>query len=378
MKRVDRWVFLLGAICVFSGCASSPPSLPRSMEKLLSGSSRTAHFELWFRPGSQAAANVPRLAELLERELQRISNLLELKPEGQHTFFVFDNSQELKATTRENRYGAFVLDGVGYVTADIDSALIHELVHLIAAKIGVRANAFVVEGLASALPDPPGLRGFHIDSVVKYHRLEGILPPLARWTAAPDLNEVTVPGRRINGYAIAGSWMRFLFETYGPTKLKRYYAGSTVEEVFGRNLEALESAWLARVDAYQFTPVEEALLETKYGRRARGKMTLLAGPWDDVTLSGTGAAENERPTQLTFAWTKDGVPIRGANTPTLKFFTLTLADSGTYVLTKRADGEITGTVTFEIAVIDPAMLPPIRPLRFLPASATNRSNAAEP
>src|SRR5690348_11065966 len=69
-------------------------------EAVLTGSERTKHFEIRFRPGSRAESSVDRAKVMAERDLERILARLEFG-EWRETIrlFLYDDVDELKRVT---------------------------------------------------------------------------------------------------------------------------------------------------------------------------------------------------------------------------------------------------------------------------------------
>jgi hypothetical protein len=123
-------------------------------------------------------------------------------------------------------------------------------------------NFFVVEGLANALLE--FVHGVHVHAVAKFYRKREELPSLAillegdfyTWQRAHPM---------FNGYDVAGSFIRFLLDSYGVEKVKTYYTGTPAREAFGIEGEEMESGWHAALDTYDLRPEVETLLAMRHG-----------------------------------------------------------------------------------------------------------------
>ena len=152
--------------------------------------------------------------------------------------------------------------------------LAHELVHALAAELaegplyvsaeyGILVNMGLVEGLAEALSLGRGGE-LDLDAYARAMRDLRILPdvraivgPTGFWTEA---------GPR--AYAAAGSFVRFLLDTYGAEALKRAYAHADFEAAYHQSLDALVAAWQAHLDTIRLTPREMRIAEDQLRERS--------------------------------------------------------------------------------------------------------------
>ncbi|HEX5052956.1 MAG TPA: hypothetical protein VFZ65_14365, partial [Planctomycetota bacterium] len=217
---------------------------------------RTEHFAIHCRPGSRAEASVDRTASLVEADLAHILQELGLK-EFPHTIdlFLYDDEHDLQQSTGVAASG-YSVPLASHVPHDNDQTRVHELVHVVAEKFTEHGpeprNLFFAEGLANAV-----LRfvtGVHVDAVAAFHRRRGDLPSLAEVQGAPDFYKWLQQHPHVDGYDVAGSWLRFLLDAYGAEAVRRYYRGVPAREAFGKPLDELEAAWHARLDAVVLRP----------------------------------------------------------------------------------------------------------------------------
>jgi hypothetical protein len=73
----------------------------------------------------------------------------------------------------------------------------------------------------------------------------------------------TRPG--FNGYDVAASWFRYLLDTHGAEKVKRYYTGTSPKKAFGVGRKQIEKAWHGMLDAYPMRREVEILLAQRNG-----------------------------------------------------------------------------------------------------------------
>lgn len=250
---------LLAILMIAGLAAAQDPS------KVLTGVEKTAHFEIRFRPASRAEASVDRVAALVEGDLKKILEELAF-PEFRHTIrlFLYDDVGDLQKVTGVPAAG-YSIPLESHVPHDNDQTRLHELVHVVAEKLPESGpeprNLFFAEGLANAV-----LRfvtGVHVDAVAAFYKKRGELPSLAEIHAITDFYAWLRKRPGFNSYDVAGSYLRYLLDTYGPMKTRKYYRGVPAKEAFGADLAAIEKGWHARLDKVVLRPGLLALLEER-------------------------------------------------------------------------------------------------------------------
>lgn len=235
------------------------------------GAESTAHFTVRFRQGSRAEAAVDRVVALVESELASILRELDLR-EFPHRIdlWLYDDVAELQRVTGVPS-GGHSVPLASHVPHDNDQTRLHELVHVVAEKFAERGgpeprNLFFAEGLANAVLR--FVHGVHVDAVAAFHRQRGDLPNLAEIHRLPDFYSWLARHPHVNGYDVAGSWMRFLLDRHGAAKVRAYYGGAPVAATFGADLATLERAWHEHLDGVVLRPGTLALLRERHGRTA--------------------------------------------------------------------------------------------------------------
>lgn len=233
--------------------------------KVLTGVEKTPHFEIHFRPNSRAEASVDRVAALVEDDLARILKELDLR-EFRYVIrlFLYDDVAELQKITGVSS-GGHSSPLESHVPHDNDQTRVHELVHVVAEKFSESGpeprNLFFAEGLANAVLR--FVHGVSVDAVAAFHEHRGELPPLAEIHAIPDFYAWLGAHPGFDGYDVGGSWFRYLLDTYGAAKTRKYYRGVPAAEAFGASLAVIEKGWHARLDKLTLRPGLEALLEER-------------------------------------------------------------------------------------------------------------------
>ncbi|MEN8150301.1 MAG: hypothetical protein ABFS86_10785 [Planctomycetota bacterium] len=234
-------------------------------EGALAGIFETKHFDVKYHPGSRAGAAVERDSAHAERDFADICRKLEFTPDGRFQLCLYDDVADLQKRTGL-AVGGFTSGRETHVPHGNDQTRYHELVHLVSGQLphtGSEAKSrFLTEGLANALLEY--VHGIPVRAVGKYYLDRAELPALGTLVGG-DFYAWQKAHPKMNGYDIAGSYVRFLLDEYGMTKVKRHYTGTPAKKVFGVDLRALEKAWRADLDEYVLRPEVKLLLADRHG-----------------------------------------------------------------------------------------------------------------
>lgn len=199
-------------------------------------SGETTQVAVYARPGQKAdAAGVGKQVARLARDLG-ISDL------ARADFYHYDEAADLMAVT-----GTYA-GGITYPTRrqvhSTKKSRDHELVHLVAFQLG-NPGAFFQEGLAVVLGDRGRFQGRSVDALAK---------PFARQSSLVSLIATFDAQQPGQGYAIAGSFMKFLVETQGLAKVAEFFratqaqgASDAFQSVFALSLAEAGAQWAAQV-----------------------------------------------------------------------------------------------------------------------------------
>lgn len=151
--------------------------------------------------------------------------------------------------------------------------LAHELVHALAgefgspvlkvsARYGFIVNMTLVEGLAEALAPPRGALDLHASSRAIRELglapdIQSLMGPAGFWQAAP---------RR--AYTVAGSFVSYLLERFGPEPLKRAYPRGDFEAAYGKPLEELVAQWESHLDALPLSRRDARIAQEQFRRKS--------------------------------------------------------------------------------------------------------------
>jgi hypothetical protein len=231
----------------------------------LTASEHTAHFEIRWRPGSRAEASVDRIAAAVEGDLKLILGELGITDfKHKITLCLYDDVPELQQLTGVQS-GGHSTTLQSHVPHDNDQTRVHELVHVVAEKFSEHGpeprNLFFAEGLANAVLR--FVHGVHVDAVAAFYLQSKRLPAMAEIQGATDFYAWLAQHPGFDGYDVAGSWMRWLLDTFGAAKVRQYYKGVGTQQAFGKDLAALEKGWHEHLAKVQLRPGLRALLEER-------------------------------------------------------------------------------------------------------------------
>jgi hypothetical protein len=241
----------------------------------------TKHFEVHFRPLSRAGAFVEREAARAERDHAEICAALGLEPKGRYQLFLYDDIEDLSVTTGTRGNGGFSAGTASHIPVNNDQTRFHELVHIIAfsrlEKAGKeRRNLFFAEGLANALLEH--VHGVPVHAVARFYLDRKALPPLAEMTGVSDFYVWLGARAGFNAYDVAGSYLRFLLDTYGAKQTSDYYMGATASAAFGVDEARLEKDWLGALARFDLRTEVLTLLDERHGASVRMMLDLAQPP----------------------------------------------------------------------------------------------------
>lgn len=145
----------------------------------------------------------------------------------------------------------------------------HELTHALAASFGsawlkvsarheLWVNMGLVEGLAQALSPDDAIMDLHewaraMQKIQLAPDMRDLLGPKGFWSQAPQ-----------RAYTVAGSFVRYLLETYGAANFKLAYAHGDFKTAYGRSLDVLVSEWEKKLHNIVLSPRAEHIAQDRF------------------------------------------------------------------------------------------------------------------
>jgi len=188
---------------------------------------------------------------------EELESLLHMTFKGRAHIFLYRDMEQMKALTGAETF-AFAT-GERSIHQVRDFRGVHELAHLFALQFESHpdsfSDSFVVEGLATGLTE--------IESGAPLHAWCAVYARHGRLPALWDLRRTFPDGAPagVHPYHVAGSFVRFLIETHGIDRVKRWYVNALeAEAVFGRSFIGLEREWLAMLAALEVDASHEKVV----------------------------------------------------------------------------------------------------------------------
>ena len=230
----------------------------------LGGRYETDHFIIYYAKTAEIQRDIELIARDHELRYAEVVAQIGEAPAGKlRSYYFADTAQKARWFGARNVEMAKPWRHEIYIDhrAFPHSSLRHEIAHAVAsafgdpwfgvaAKDGVLFNPGLIEGLAVALDWPGGYEGLTPHQAVRAMALMGIQPSISELLS---IKFFEVSSSR--GYTTAGSFLRFLLDTYGAAKLRELYrSGGDFAGAYGVSLGELEQQWRAMIDKIELAP----------------------------------------------------------------------------------------------------------------------------
>ena len=255
-------VLVTATVAIFR-CELGFESTGPFIQKTLGGRYETEHFVIHYDAGSEpdvrllAAAHEFHLRSVLETfallHTERIRSYVYASADSKRRLMGAGTTEITKPWNRE----------VHITRQSVNGTLRHELVHVVAAPFGapvlqVSLSTGLVEGLAMALDGRWGYRTLHQYAAAM--RAGGI---------APDIQSIMMMSGFASSsssvsYVLAGSFCRFLIDSYGIRPLLMVYGLGNYEEAYRQPLSHLVDSWNRFLDSVAVGESERASVDVLF------------------------------------------------------------------------------------------------------------------
>ena len=256
---IQAGIAALALVILYANSAPLRITTPaKYAEQYLGGHARTEHFDVYFDPASMDSLQLKSILDEHEYRYAYLQENLQVSVRNRIKTYLYPDPETKDYLTgaRNTSVAPVWLKNpqMHIVTNHFESVFAHELTHVFSREFGLPLlnasySVGLVEGLAVAFEPSDGRPHPHeqvlaatgslvpvdsVLSVLKAFPLQSSLSPLGFWT-----------GRGAVSYTTMGSFVRYLADTYGVDLLKRVYAKSNFEEVYGKSVDVLVKEWEA-------------------------------------------------------------------------------------------------------------------------------------
>jgi len=236
----------------------------------LGGRVETAHFIIHYAKTPEIERDIALVAADHELRYAQVVATLGAAPPGKLRSFVFANRDQ-----KARWIGAKDVEMAKPWRREIylehrpfpHGSLRHEIAHAVASAFGdpifgvaaqriagvpVLISPGLIEGLAVAVDWPAGYERLTPHEAVRAMQAMGLIPSIRELLS---LRFLTVSSAR--SYTTAGSFIKFLLDTYGAPALRELYGnGGDFSRAYGKSIGALEAEWRAMISAIALPPEE--------------------------------------------------------------------------------------------------------------------------
>ena len=271
-RRLGAWVLALVAAGTGVALRLQSGALgyaidAEDIEEALGGRIETAHFIIHYSKTPEIEEQIAVIAEDHELRYAQVTRLLGVQSSGKLRSFYFSDRDQ-KARWMGARDVEMAKPWRREIYLDHRSfphgSLRHEIAHAVSSEFGdpvfgvamqevygiPLASPGLIEGLAVAIDWPGGY-----DRLTPHEAVRALVTMGKRPSIAQLLSLQFFTFSSATGYTTAGSFLRFLLDTYGAGRLRALYrSGGEFYESYGKPLSVLEAEWMQMINKIQLPP----------------------------------------------------------------------------------------------------------------------------
>ncbi len=225
------------------------------IQQKLVGNYKTAHFEIIYPAGSVKHEQIEQLGRLHEYYYSKLSHDLNVQSQERIVSFLYSSPEE-----KGKLIGAGHTDiakpwlrQIHINLADVKAGLKHEMAHILAGEFGwsplkISHNSGLVEGIAVAVGDDVWYDE-PLDCAAALVFAAGVNPDMESLFSFSGFAKVNAGV----SYALAGSFCKFLIDSFGINQFKKLYQSGDFTLTYNRALPSLLTDWRTILHHQQFT-----------------------------------------------------------------------------------------------------------------------------
>jgi tetratricopeptide (TPR) repeat protein len=221
----------------------------------LVGNYKTAHFEIIYPAGSVKHERIEQLGRLHEYYYSTLTHVLNIQFQKPLTSFLYFSPEEKGRLIGAGRTDIAKpwLHQIHLNLSDVEAGLKHEMAHVLASDFGwspfkISRNSGIVEGFAVAVGDNTWYDE-PLDRAASLVYAAGINPDMESLFSFSGFIKVNSG----TSYVLAGSFCKFLIDSYGIEKFKNLYRSGDFLLTYNRPLPSLLSDWRTIIRGQQLT-----------------------------------------------------------------------------------------------------------------------------
>ncbi|MFA6451729.1 MAG: hypothetical protein WCX65_19815, partial [bacterium] len=229
----------------------------RTLNRELSERFETPHAVLHFSAGKMNYIETMTAARFTEWYIQEIREAIPMNPGWKvHAYLYSDKNQMTRLVGAPDFF--FAAPWLREVHIRLDSIngdiYKHELAHAMMAAygsgiFGTPYNIGVVEGTAEAIQND-FFRGPAFQERFAAAAKSRSISPAQQTMSMTGFGSTDIG----KSYQMAGGFIGYLIYIYGPDKFTRFYAGSDIKKIYGKDLKTLNAEWVAWLKTVPFSP----------------------------------------------------------------------------------------------------------------------------